>query len=276
MGLSATRRYGAIPRALAVAVVAVPKMRPRLELVDRTRPCCSCAVTPAGSTLKGSGTDLGTALVTTVEQTLLDLAHRPDLGGVPAEAAVAALWPLADQALLDELAAGQRLRAAIDRAQVWAELYPEQLRAEIDAANDDVFRDVNNGVYRAGFAGSQDAYEQAYHRLFDRLDRLSDRLESQRSLVGDTITEAGVRLFPTLVRFDPGYHGHFKCNRAKLTEMPVLWAYAPDLRGWLTPHGREVLDGRPFGDGTPPPPPPPPAEVVPAEHAPLAGGGAAA
>ncbi len=153
-------------------------------------------MTPAGSTLKGSGTDLGTALVTTVEQTLLDLAHRPDLGGVPAEAAVAALWPLADQALLDELAAGQRLRAAIDRAQVWAELYPEQLRAEIDAANDDVFRDVNNGVYRAGFAGSQDAYEQAYHRLFDRLDRLSDRLESQRSLVGDTITEAGVRLFP--------------------------------------------------------------------------------
>jgi len=58
--------------------------------------------------------------------------------------------------------------------------------------------------------------------------------------------------------------------------MPVLWAYAPDLRGWLTPHGREALDGRPFGDGTPPPPPPPPAEVVPAEHAPLAGGGAAA
>lgn len=78
-------------------------------------------MTPAGSTLKGSGTDLGTALVTTVVQTLL--AHRPDLGGVPAEAAVAvaALWPLADRALLDELAAGQRLRAAIDRAQVWAD-----------------------------------------------------------------------------------------------------------------------------------------------------------
>jgi glutathionyl-hydroquinone reductase len=170
------------------------------------------------------------------------------------------------------------------------ELYPEHLRAEIDELNAVVFRDVNNGVYQAGFASSQAAYEQAYHALFDQLDRLSERLESRRYLLGDTITEADVRLFPTLVRFDAVYHNHFKCNRNKLTEMPVLWAYArdlfqtpgfgdtvdfdqikehyyvvhrginptgivpagPDLSGWLTPHGRESLGGRPFGDGTPP------------------------
>jgi glutathionyl-hydroquinone reductase len=169
-------------------------------------------------------------------------------------------------------------------------LYPEELREEIDAVNRDVFRDVNNGVYRAGFAGSQEAYEKAYDRLFTRLDLLSERLSGQRYLVGDTITEADVRLFTTLARFDAVYHGHFKCNRSKLTEMPVLWAYArdlyqtpgfgdtidfdhikkhyyvvhadinptrivpagPDPSGWTTPHGREKLGGRPFGDGTPP------------------------
>jgi putative glutathione S-transferase len=186
------------------------------------------------------------------------------------------------------------------------DLYPDDRRDEIDEVADLVFRDVNNGVYRCGFAGTQAAYEKAYGRLFDRLDWLSDRLSRQRYLVGDTITEADVRLFTTLARFDPVYHGHFKCNRQKLTEMPVLWAYArdlfqtpgfgdttdfdhikrhyyevhtdinptaivpagPDLRGWLAPHGRDELGGRPFGDGTPPGPPPP-DEVVPADHTPL-------
>jgi glutathionyl-hydroquinone reductase len=174
------------------------------------------------------------------------------------------------------------------------DLYPERHRAEIDRINAEVYRDVNNGVYRTGFASGQGAYEKAYHQLFDRLDALSERLAAQRFLVGDTITEADVRLWVTLVRFDAAYHGHFKCNRQKLTEMPVLWAYArdlfqtpgfgdtidfeqikqhyygvheqinptgivpagPDLSGWLTPHGREELGGRPFGDGTPPGPPP--------------------
>ena len=186
------------------------------------------------------------------------------------------------------------------------DLYPEHLREEMDEVMHLVFRDVNNGVYRCGFAGSQEAYDRAYRRLFDRLDWLSDRLETRRYLMGDTITEADVRLFTTLVRFDPVYHGHFKCNRQKLTEMPVLWAYArdlfqtpgfgdtvdfvdikrhyylvhrdinptgivpdgPDLAGWLTPHGREELGDRPFGDGTPPPPPAA-AERVPVGHNPL-------
>ncbi len=170
------------------------------------------------------------------------------------------------------------------------ELYPEHKRGEIDEIADLIFRDVNNGVYRCGFAGSQQAYERAYDRLFERLDWLSERLARQRFLVGDTMTEADVRLFTTLVRFDAVYHGHFKCNRHKLTELPVLWAYArdlfqtpgfgdtidfdqikrhyyvvhtninptgivpigPDLAGWLSPHHREQLRGRPFGDGTPP------------------------
>ncbi|WP_432992866.1 glutathione S-transferase family protein [Dactylosporangium sp. CA-233914] len=109
------------------------------------------------------------------------------------------------------------------------QLYPEALRDEIDEVNEVIFEDVNNGVYRAGFAGSQEAYEAAYVRLFDRLDWLERRLSTRRYLMGGTITEADVRLFTTLVRFDAVYHGHFKCNRSKLTEMPVLWAYARDL-----------------------------------------------
>jgi glutathionyl-hydroquinone reductase len=186
------------------------------------------------------------------------------------------------------------------------DLYPEALREEIDSVNDVVFNDVNNGVYRCGFAGSQSAYDAAFDRLFSRLDWLSDRLTTQRYLVGDTLTEADVRLFTTLARFDSVYHGHFKCNREKLSEMPVLWAYArdlfqtpgfgdttdfveikqhyyvvhtdinpsqivpqgPDLANWLEPHHREELGGRPFGDGTPPGPVAPP-EVVPAGHTPM-------
>ncbi|MEJ7561738.1 MAG: glutathione S-transferase C-terminal domain-containing protein, partial [Ilumatobacteraceae bacterium] len=109
------------------------------------------------------------------------------------------------------------------------ELYPEHLRDEIDEVAERVFHEVNNGVYRCGFASSQEAYDKGYERLFAALDWLGDRLEGQRFLVGDTITEADVRLFTTLTRFDAVYHGHFKCNRHKLSELPVLWAYARDL-----------------------------------------------
>jgi putative glutathione S-transferase len=172
------------------------------------------------------------------------------------------------------------------------DLYPERLRDEIEEISGQVYEDVNNGVYKCGFASSQHAYDHAYQKLFERLDWLSERLATRRYLVGDTITEADVRLWPTLARFDAVYQGHFKCNRSKLSEMPVLWAYArdlwqtpgfgdtidfvqtkqhyyrvhtninpsgivplgPDTSGWLTAHGREALGGRPFGDGTPPGP----------------------
>ena len=109
------------------------------------------------------------------------------------------------------------------------DLYPEPLRAEMDEVMQRIYTEVNNGVYRCGFAGSQGAYDVAYDRLFTALDWLEERLTDRRYLMGNTITEADVRLFTTLLRFDAVYHGHFKCNRNKLTEMPVLWAYVRDL-----------------------------------------------
>ncbi|GAB3297547.1 glutathione S-transferase family protein [Parasphingorhabdus pacifica] len=120
------------------------------------------------------------------------------------------------------------------------DLYPAGLREEIDEINELVYTDVNNGVYRCGFATSQAAYDVAFDRLFVRLDWLSRRLENSRYLVGEAITEADVRLFTTLVRFDAVYHGHFKCNRHKLTELPVLWAYARDL--FQTPGFGDTVD----------------------------------
>jgi putative glutathione S-transferase len=202
-----------------------------------------------------------------------------------------------------EVATGQVItndyaQLTLDLSTEWTEfhrpgapaLYPEALGEEIDSVNEVVFRDVNNGVYQCGFAETQDAYEAAFAPLFARLDWLSERLTSRRYLVGDSLTEADVRLFTTLARFDAVYHGHFKCNRHKLSEMPVLWAYARDLfqtpgfgdtidfeqikqhyyvvhrtinptgivpvgpvaSAWLQPHDRQQLGGAPFGDGTPP------------------------
>jgi putative glutathione S-transferase len=109
------------------------------------------------------------------------------------------------------------------------DLYPEALRPEIDELNDLVYTTVNNGVYKAGFATSQDAYEEAFDALFDTFGRLEERLSSGRYLFGDAITEADVRLYPTLARFDAVYHGHFKCNLRRLTDYPNLWGYARDL-----------------------------------------------
>ncbi|WP_328875718.1 glutathione S-transferase C-terminal domain-containing protein [Streptomyces sp. NBC_00287] len=198
-------------------------------------------------------------------------------------------------------------RITLDLATEWTalhrdgapDLYPRELRSEIDTVMAEVYKDVNNGVYAAGFAVDQEEYEAACTGVFRRLELLAGRLEGQRYLVGDTITEADIRLFTTLVRFDAVYHGHFKCNLWKLAENPVLWAYArdlyqtpgfgdtvdfdhikrhyhqvhtginptgivplgPDLSGWRSPHDRERLGGRPFGTGTPPGPVPAAEEV---------------
>jgi glutathionyl-hydroquinone reductase len=172
------------------------------------------------------------------------------------------------------------------------DLVPGELVDDMLPVIERIFTEVNNGVYRAGFAGSQRAYERAYERLFAALDWLEERLSDRRYLMGGHVTEADVRLFTTLVRFDAVYHGHFKCNRNKLTEMPHLWAYArdlfqtpgfgdtvdfdqikrhyyvvhedvnptqivpagPDPANWLSAHGRERLGGSPFGRGTAPGP----------------------
>ncbi|MEM8752409.1 MAG: glutathione S-transferase family protein [Pseudomonadota bacterium] len=106
---------------------------------------------------------------------------------------------------------------------------PDDLVDEIDEINDRVYRTVNNGVYRAGFATSQEAYEDAVHALFETLDWLEERLAGRRYLAGERLTEADLRLFPTLARFDPVYIGHFKCDRRRLMDYPNLWAYTREI-----------------------------------------------
>ncbi len=110
-----------------------------------------------------------------------------------------------------------------------ADFYPQALRAEIDRINDLVYPNINNGVYRAGFATTQDAYEEAFRGIFDALDQIEDILSQQRYLAGSTITEADWRLFTTLVRFDAVYYGHFKCNWRHIYEYPNLSNYLRDL-----------------------------------------------
>jgi putative glutathione S-transferase len=107
--------------------------------------------------------------------------------------------------------------------------YPQDLRAEIDAVNARVYDTVNNGVYKAGFATSQDAYEEAVFPLFETLDWLEDRLSRQRFLVGDRLTEADIRLFTSLIRFDAVYVGHFRCNIRRIVDYPNLWGFTRDL-----------------------------------------------
>jgi len=109
------------------------------------------------------------------------------------------------------------------------DLYPEPLRAEIDAINEMVYDRVNNGVYKAGFATEQDKYEKAVTSLFGALDILEERLARQRYIAGNRITEADWRLFTTLIRFDPVYVGHFKCNLRTLASYPNLWGYTREL-----------------------------------------------
>jgi len=107
--------------------------------------------------------------------------------------------------------------------------YPAQLRGEIDAVNDVIYTNINNGVYRAGFATSQEAYEEAAYGIFDTLDKIEERMSRQRFLTGRHLTEADWRLFTTLVRFDTVYYSHFKCNLWRIADYPNLWNYTRDL-----------------------------------------------
>jgi glutathionyl-hydroquinone reductase len=109
------------------------------------------------------------------------------------------------------------------------DLYPEGLRDEIDEVNSWVYPCINNGVYRAGFAKTQTAYERAYYELFDALDKVEERLGRHRYLTGECLTEADIRLFTTLLRFDPVYHNHFRCNKKKLREFHNTWAFTLDI-----------------------------------------------
>lgn len=159
-------------------------------------------------------------------------------------------------------------------------LYPVELRKEIDECNNIIFHEINNGVYKAGFARSQEAYEEAYDLVFNRLDWLEERLSHSRYLLGDKITESDVRLYVTLARFDIAYYNGFNLNRNRISEFPNLWGYVrdlysqpgfgdttdfdaikkhyhlcavsnnpygllpkgPDLAGWKEPHGRDKIN----------------------------------
>lgn len=180
------------------------------------------------------------------------------------------------------------------------DLYPEQHRERIDEMAAWLFKEVNNGVYRCGFAGSQEAYESAYDRLWEALDWLEDHLGKHRFLVGDHITLADIYLYPTLVRFDPVYVGHFKCSRNRIAQMPNVWNYlkelfslpgfgdttdfqeikehyyfthseinptrvvpvGPDMSAIVEPHDRDRFGGAPFAEGTTLPGPVPAGEEV--------------
>jgi putative glutathione S-transferase len=109
------------------------------------------------------------------------------------------------------------------------DFYPAELRQQIDEMNEFVYQRVNNGVYRAGFATRQRPYEIAARQLFEALDELDERLSRGRYLLGEVMTEADWRLFPTLIRFDAVYHGHFKCNLRRIVDYPNLWPYLRDL-----------------------------------------------
>lgn len=180
------------------------------------------------------------------------------------------------------------------------DLYPAALAAEIDEVNDYIFDTINNGVYRCGFAGEQSAYEEAYHQMWEALDWAEERLGHQRYLVGDHLTEADIRLWVTLIRFDPVYYSHFKCSRNTIAEMPHLRGFTqelfqlpgfgdttdfteikqhyfivhkeisptqvvpvgPDMAWVAEPHDRERFGGSPFAEGAYSPVPVLPGEEV--------------
>ncbi|WP_420326427.1 glutathione S-transferase family protein [Mameliella sp.] len=112
------------------------------------------------------------------------------------------------------------------------DFWPEALREAIEPINARIYDTLNNGVYKSGFATTQKAYDDAVHPLFETLEWIEDRLSHNRFLMGDAITEADWRLFTTLIRFDKVYHGHFKCNRARIVDFPNLWAYTRELYQW--------------------------------------------
>lgn len=160
------------------------------------------------------------------------LAAQPDYTG---RVTVPVLWDKVTNTIVSNESADiiRMFNSAFDQlGSAPGDYRPERLRHEIDAINDRVYDTVNNGVYKAGFATSQEAYEEAVVPLFDTLDWLESRLSGQRYLLGAMPTEADWRLFTTLLRFDPVYHTHFKCNLRRLIDYPSLWAYTRDLLQW--------------------------------------------
>jgi glutathionyl-hydroquinone reductase len=147
-------------------------------------------------------------------------------------ATVPVLWDKHERTIVSNESAEilRMLNSAFDRVGGnHNDFYPTELRAEIDELNGFIYPNVNNGVYRAGFATTQEAYEEAATALFAALDKLEGRLATRRYLTGARLTEADIRLFTSLIRFDPVYHGHFKCNRRRVVDYPNLWGFVRDV-----------------------------------------------
>ncbi len=145
---------------------------------------------------------------------------------------VPVLWDKQQQTIVSNESADiiRMLNGAFDHLGARAgDYYPEALRTQIDTINAEVYDSINNGVYKAGFATSQPAYDEAVQALFAGLDRLEQRLDRQRFLVGNRLTEADIRLWTTLARFDAVYHTHFKCDRRKISDYPNLYGYLRDI-----------------------------------------------
>ena len=167
-------------------------------------------------------------------------AAKPDYSG---RVTVPVLWDKTGRTIVNNESAEiiRMLNSEFDAiGDASLDFYPADLRTEIDAVNQRIYETVNNGVYRAGFATRQEAYEEAFDALFATLDWLESRLADRRWLCGSRRTEADWRLFTTLVRFDAVYFGHFKCNRNRIVDFPNLWGYLRDL--YQTPGVAETVN----------------------------------
>lgn len=211
----------------------------RTLLVRALKGLKSCVPLQIAGGARAEGYAVASGALWTVPGSDLHIRHVHELytlsdPGYSGRATVPALWDSHAERIVSNESA--QIIRAFDAADAGVEgaftLNPSALRNRIDALNADVYSGLSNAVYRAGFAQRQDAYDDAVDSVFATLDRLEKRLASSRYLFGQVITEADWRLFPTLVRFDAVYHGHFKCSRRRLVDLPHLWAYARDLYAW--------------------------------------------
>jgi putative glutathione S-transferase len=173
---------------------------------------------------------------------MLDIYTKAD-PGVTTRVTVPVLWDRERETIVSNESAEiiRMLNSAFDGLTGNTDDYwPEDLREAIEPVNARIYDTVNNGVYKSGFATTQEAYEEAVLPLFDTLDWIEERLGANRFLMGDRITEADWRLFTTLIRFDTVYHGHFKCNRRRIVDYPNLWGYTRELYQW--PGVAETVD----------------------------------
>ncbi|MEO0769285.1 MAG: glutathione S-transferase C-terminal domain-containing protein, partial [Cyanobacteria bacterium J06649_4] len=170
------------------------------------------------------------------DQSLLDCRSLPEFyratqAGFSGRSTVPVLWDSQTETIINNESADiiELLNSEFEELATGPDLYPELMRSQIDELNEKIYATVNNGVYRCGFAQTQEAYDEAVSALFNTLDELDERLSAQRYLCGDTLTLSDVRLFTTLIRFDVAYHGIFKCNRRRIADYKNLSGYLAEI-----------------------------------------------